>query len=300
MKTIIPILLGCLSMISLAGPRTSADYTLAAEDNSGGGGTAASAGYTAVTSCGGIAGIGASTDLSAKTGYIGQLYTVAAVEIGAATTSFDEGTTLQLDAALRLDDGTLVAGMAADVVWSVQSGPLAGISETGLATGGTVYQNTAATARAECDGASGTLGLTVVNVTSDDFDSYAGDGIDDDWQVGYFGEPPNSNAGPDADPDADQQDNLLEFLSGFSPVDSAERFQLTIDVIPMDEMVKQVTFTLNRVIPGRTYVLMHSDDPATGFGGFWDFQVSAPTENWTHSEFFDAPRQFFRVEISKP
>lgn len=300
MKPIILMLLGFTPVISWAGPRASADYTIAAEDNSGGGGAAASAGYTAVTSCGGIAGIGTSTGLLAKAGYIGQLYTVDSVEIAAETTSFDEMTTLQLNAALRLDDGTLIQGAAADVSWSIQSGPLAGISETGLVTAGTVYQNTAATACAEYDGTPGTLGLTVLNVTNDDYGSYAGDGIDDDWQVGYFGGPPNSNAGPDADPDADQQNNLLEFLSGFSPVDPAERFLLTIAVVPMDEMTKQVTFTLNRVVPERTYMLMHSEDPAAGFSGFWDLRVSAPVENWTHSEIFDAPREFFRVEISKP
>ena len=45
-------------------------------------------------------------------------------------------------------------------------------------------------------GSTGSLNLTVLNVNQDNFGSYAGDGIGDDWQVQYFGLPSNPAAGP--------------------------------------------------------------------------------------------------------
>ena len=56
----------------------------------------------------------------------------------------------------------------------------------------------------------------------------AGDGIDDAWQVQYFGLPPNANAGPLRDPDGDGRNNRDEWIAGLSPADPASVFKLRI------------------------------------------------------------------------
>ena len=71
-----------------------------------------------------------------------------------------------------------------------------------------------ATASASLSGVTGSLDLTVINLLADNFGSYAGDGIDDDWQVSFFGLD-NPNAAPNVDFDGDEQDNLFEFLALF-------------------------------------------------------------------------------------
>ena len=72
-----------------------------------------------------------------------------------------------------------LAVTAANVAWSVLSGPLTSISASGLATAGPVYQDTASTAQGIYLGDPGTLALTVKNVSLDNFGTYAADTIDD-------------------------------------------------------------------------------------------------------------------------
>ena len=58
---------------------------------------------------------------------------------------------------------------AGSVTWSVQSGPLTGISASGLATAAAVYQDTAAVARGTYQTFTATLNLTVLNTLPDNF-----------------------------------------------------------------------------------------------------------------------------------
>ena len=71
----------------------------------------------------------------------------------------------------------------------------------------------------------GTLEMTVLNVSNDDFGGYASDGLPDDWQVQYFGEN-NPNAAPSADPDGDGQNNAYEYVVGTVPSNAASHFSL--------------------------------------------------------------------------
>ena len=82
-----------------------------------------------------------------------------------------------------------------------------------LTTAATVYQDTAAVVQVTYQTLTDTLNLTVLNTLPDNFSTYAADGIDDDWQVLYFGLG-NPNAGPLIDPDYDGQNNLFEFTAG--------------------------------------------------------------------------------------
>ena len=136
-------------MFALAGPRASTNYTVSTDTTDAGGKRATSAAYTNDGSAGGIVGIStvASPAETAKHGYIGQLTEVTALQLAASPLTINETGTRQLSADQVLDDLTTNAVPAASITWSVQSGPITGISASGLATAGTVYQDTAATAQ---------------------------------------------------------------------------------------------------------------------------------------------------------
>jgi hypothetical protein len=214
---------------SQADLRTSTDYTVATDTTDAGGQRTSSSAYTNHGSIGGIAGIStvASPAETAKAGYIGQLYEVTGLQISASPKTVDEGTTRQLNAAQLLDDDTIINLGPDSVTWNVMAGPLTGITTGGLATAGQVHEDTVATAQGSFAGAIGQLDLTVNNITDDDFGSYAGDGLPDDWQVQYFGED-NADAGPNVDADGDGDSNLYEYHARLLPNDPTSFLDITL------------------------------------------------------------------------
>ena len=285
-----------------AGPRSSVNYTITAEAIDGGGSRATSANYTNDGSAGLIAGIStaASPAEIAKSGYIGQLYDVTGLSLSAVTPNLNEGATDQLAAWQALDDATFLAVPAASVAWSVASGPLTGISASGRATAGIVYQDTAATARGIYLGNTGTLALTVKNVNNDDLIGYAGDGIDDAWQVQYFGVPPNANAGPTADFDHTGQTNLFKYIAGLNPLDGS-RFTLSIAPVPGQPGQKKLIFTPR--LTDRTYTV--TARPTLTAGSYVPLtNPSAPSDAGQQRTITDlsagGAAKFYRVEITKP
>ena len=170
--------------------RTSTNYAIAAESISISGSRATSGNYTLDGSVGGIVGfssVSSPTTRTAKLGYIGQLYEVTGLTLTSASSELSETDTLQLNAAQTLDDASFLEVPATSVAWGVISGPLTSINSNGLAASGNVYVDTSAVAQGDFAGFTGTLALTVKNVTFDDFGSYATDGIDDAWQVNFLG-----------------------------------------------------------------------------------------------------------------
>ena len=224
---------GCADPLH-AGPRISTSYNVATDTADAGGKRTTSASYTNDGSLGAVTGLStvAAPAGTAKHGYIGQLYDVTGLTLTAATLNVNETATLQLAAWQALDDATTLAVPAASVTWSVLNGPLSGISDGGLATAGTVYQNTNATAQGSYQSFLNTLTLTVLNVNTDDFGIYAGDGIADDWQVLYFGIG-NSNAGPLLDPDHDGWINLFEYNARLVPTDPSSSFTSARKPLPV-------------------------------------------------------------------
>jgi hypothetical protein len=213
------ILLFLLSVPALAGNST--DYSLEPAVLDGGGAAGSSADYALNPSIGPGA-AGASEAYALRGGFSGMLSDAASLVLAAAgaAVSMNERATLQLEARIRYDDDTVAAFAlpAANLTWSVAEGPLAAINSAGLATAGSVYQDTPATARAIYRGLEGYLPLTVRNLTNDDFGSYAADGLPDLWQVQYFGEAGLPTvAGADADPDADGLSNFQEYAFGMDP-----------------------------------------------------------------------------------
>ncbi len=304
MKTkilIVLLLIACLSSAH-AGPRTSTNYNLATDTVDSGGKRATSASYSNDGSVGGLGGTStvAAPAETVRAGYAGQLYEITGLALNAASPTVNETATDQLAAFQTLDDATFLAVPAATVAWSVQSGPLASISAGGLATAGLVFQDTAATAQGSYLGATGTLALTVKNVNLDDLIGYAADGIDDAWQVQYFGAPPNANAGPAVDFDHTGQTNLFKYIAGLNPLDGS-RFTLSIALVAGQPGQKALVFSPR--LTDRTYTV--TSRPALVSGTYVPLtNPSAPSDAGQQRTIRDlsatGATKFYRVEIIKP
>jgi hypothetical protein len=241
----------------------------------------------------------ASTSYQVRSGFAGAIQDPVGLEISSVALTVDEGSSSQLESHLQMDDDSLTAVAANEVSWSVLSGPLTGINSSGLATAGTVYQNTAATAQASYVGLTGTLGLTVLDTISDNFGSYAADGLGDDWQVQYFGQD-NPLAAPLLDPDGDGQNNAFEFTAGLIPTNPLSRFLVTIAPVSGQPTQKQVVF--EPIVPGRSYTVKSSLDLATGSwealtGGILSDTGSQRTITDSNAS---ESKKFYKVEIIKP
>ena len=276
-------------------------YATTATTVDAGGSHATSANYSQDASMGGIGGVStaAAPAETAKHGYVAQLAEVTGIQVTAAPASVNESSTRQLAANQILDDATTAVLDPATVAWSVLSGPVSSVSSSGLATAGIVYQATPATVQGSWGGNLSTLALTVLNVNKDDYLAYAADGIDDDWQVQYFGAPPNADAGPTADPDGDGQKNLFEFLAGVIPNNPSSRFLFRIDSVPGQPMQKKLAFSPR--LPDRTYTV----ETNAGLGPAWSPLPGATvSDNGSERTVTDpnasAANKFYRVNISKP
>ncbi|MEM0966180.1 MAG: hypothetical protein AAGJ81_08550 [Verrucomicrobiota bacterium] len=231
-----------------------------------------------------------------KPNYIGQLYDITDLALSASPATIDEGETRQLAAEALLDDATTLNVATNDVQWSVFSGPLTGVNATGLASADRVFTDTLAMAQAIYFGLTEQLELTVLNVDTDNFNEYAGDGLADDWQVNFFGLPPNADAAPGANVDNDPYDNETEFLTGYDPTDPNDFFTFAI----VDRTGDTNTIELSKIIPGTRYGIEQSidigiSDPWTSFSSFTtqtevlDYQVL--DKNATETA------KFYRVRI---
>lgn len=234
-----------------------------------------------------------------KSGYLGQLYEVTAVQLAATPTTLNETSTRQLAASATLDDGTTLAALANALTWSVVGGPITGISSSGLATAGNVYQNTAATVQGSYFGSSGTLGLTVVNVGADDLGLYAGDGIDDPWQVQYFGLG-NGRAAPGVFSDGSGLTNLFKFTAGLVPNNSASAFVNSTAAITGQPTKK--SFSFGPIVAGRSYTVEFTDTLQAGsWGSLTGFSTSDNGSTRTVTDnAAPSTRRFYRVVITKP
>jgi hypothetical protein len=285
--------------------RTSASYSIPADSTDAAGTQVQSASYSIKGSAVGEFGasstaVTTSAAYSGKAGYVGELYDIVALSLTAPpSNSLNETANRQVNAAPLADDATTLANFAAaSVTWSAVSGPIS-INTGGLATAGTVYQDTPATVGGTAQTLSGQLTLTVLNVTTDDFGAYAGDGIDDSWQVQYFGQPPNANAGPNADPDGTGQTNLFKFVAGLNPLDGS-RFTLSISSVAGQPLQKQLVF--KPVVSGRTYTPRFATTVKTPswqtIPGYTQSDNGA-TRTVTDPSASPAPR-YYQISISKP
>ena len=200
---------------------SSQNYTLDHGTIDHGGSLGVSGNYVADIS-GAPGGAAASANYANRAGYAGQLADVVGMNVAAASAglTIDERGTQQFVAILTYDDASLAAAAAGRVSWSVSGTALLSISSTGVATAGTIYQDTAAAVGAGYLNFSDSLGLVVLNSGMDDFGTYASDGLADAWQVRYFGLD-SAQAAAGANPDGDSLTNLQEFAFGTDPSQSS-------------------------------------------------------------------------------
>jgi hypothetical protein len=287
--------------VASAATRTSASYSLTTETADAGGRRAASASYSHEGSLGGIAGVGAivSPPQTVRHGYIGQLYDIAGLTLFASPASLNEGATRQLSAAAALDDGSSQPLAGTSVAWGVVSGPIASINPSGLATADVVYRNTPATVRGDYSGRSATLDLLVYDVNPDNFGSYAGDGLPDDWQVNHFGLN-NANAAPGSDPDLDGQTNAFEHYVGTVPTDALSLFRLRIESVAGQPTHRNVIFSPRHA--SRNYSVWY--DTEVDSGSYSLLTGTTTSDNGAERTVTDLNAtntlRFYRVRISWP
>lgn len=297
------LLFGLLIVSSPAAAQVhiSQDYVITPDTLDSGGGRSTSADYRMDTSIGLIVGVssGGSPLETDKVGYIAQLYDVTALQLSATPTIINEGATSHLAVTQILDDNTTNSVLPSTVNWSVQSGPISGITANGLATAAIVYQNTAATVQGEYVGLTASLNLTVINTNIDNYGSYTGDQIDDAWQVQYFSLN-NVNAGPMVDPDHDGQNNLFEYTAGVVPTDPMSRFKLGIEPVVAQALQKNLIFSPR--FGDRTYTVKTST--TLGTGAVWSPLVnSTALDNGIERTVTDlnatGTQRFYVVEITR-
>jgi len=283
--------------------RSSANYSITAEVADSGGASASSAAYSNVGSSGGVTGIStvASPVEVARQGYIGQLFEIVGFAVSATQNFVNEGSTIQLSGGQLLDDATTLAIDASLVSWSVVSGPLASITATGLATAQIVYQDSGAVVQGIYLGNTGQLPLTVRNVNIDDFQTYAGDGIDDAWQVQYFGVN-NPNAGPNVDFDGTGQSNLFKYVAGLDPLNPASIFTVQSQRVVGQPLQRNIVF--QPLVAGRVYVVQYNTSMAPGIGTWTTLSNISSIDNGNIRTVTDLnasdPDRFYRVQITKP
>ena len=264
------------------------------------------ANYTEVGNFDEVTGItvSASSRYTAKHGFIGQLYEVMGLEVLTGTGPVDEGAERQLTGRPVLDDGTTFALLASDVNWSVVSGPVTGISAAGLARAGTVFADATAVVQGQWRGFTDSSTLQVRNVTSDDFGTYAGDGLADDWQVQFFGLN-NPEAAPLLDPDGDGQNNRFEFLAGVVPTDQASRFRWRLELAAAPAGVRQLVFS--PYLADRIYTIRYTQE-LSGTSLQWETllpNVNDVMDVGQERRVLDATssgeaKRYYKMEIKKP
>ncbi len=277
-----------------AGPRTSASYTVPTDSADAAGRRTTSASYTHDGSAGGITGLStaAAPAETARSGYIGQLYEAKILSLSATPMTLNEGGTRQLNATLLLDDSTSVALAGNAVSWTVQSGPLT-VNTSGLVTAAAVFQDGGAVVQGLYATLTRTLGLTVLNALPDNFGTYAGDGLADDWQVQYFGLN-NSNAAPALDPDGDGQDNLFEYNACLIPTDPLSF--LTMNITSAAGGGHNVTFFPRN--DGCTYTLTGTSDLSL-WAPLTDIISGAGNVRIIHDPAGNGPRRFYRLNVQR-
>ena len=282
-------------------PAVFAASVLTTGTTDGGGKRTTSANYTMDGSIGNIGGVSSASAETAKDGYIGQLTEVVSVSVTSAPNTVNETSTSQLSAMATLDDSTVSVLAGSDVGWNTAAYPLESIDANGLATATSVYATTNGTFSGLYLGGSGTGTVAVIDSNPDNFDSYAGDGLSDSWQVQYFGLPPNASAAPAADVDGTGQNNLFKYVAGLDPTNPASIFVLKIANVAGQPNQKSLIF--NPIASGRTYMPQFRTNLISGaYANLTGF--SGPVTNVNQVTVTDLSatqtQKFYRIDVSLP
>ncbi len=273
------------------GAATSVNYAVEHDLLDAGGGESSAGVYRQQASSGGLPGGPAG---SAMEGFAGELWQAQALRIEAAQ-DVAEASVFQLACELELDDHSALRLSPTLLGWSAVSGPIEQITTAGQASAGHVYRDSPAVIRASLGPLSATRPLTIRDIFNDDFGLYAGDGIDDIWQVDHFGVD-NPDGAADADPSGTGQDNLFKFTAGLDPKDPKARFYVDLSVLPPG---KGTTLQVGPCFADRNYTLESSPDLV-----HWQAADATVKEGTDGTRaYFDFPadprKKFYRVVITR-
>ena len=115
----------------------------------------------------------------------------------------------------------------------------------------------------------------------------------------YFGQPPNANAGPNADFDGTGQTNLFKYIAGLNPLDGS-RFTLTLAPVAGQPAQKNVIFTPRLI--DRTYTVTFKTDlnAATWTPLPGGIVTDAGQQRTVTDPAATGATKFYHVEITKP
>ena len=295
-RMILIYLLCCLLPDTALTARIGTDYKISIEsmDN---GGTAVSADYSANSAIGGSGGIAVGVDPIIKHGYIGQLYEIKSVNLSATPNTVNEVETRQISAMAALDDESILVLQDSDPDWSINGWPLASVSSEGIVTAAAVYESTSGTVSAVYNTCSGLLSLVVLDVDTDNYGSYAGDDLEDGWQVYHFGID-NPDAAPWKDPDSDGQSNSYEWVVGTDPTTNTSRFNMWIETV--SGVSTQIDIVFNPAFVDRDYIVQKRSDLMSG--SWTDMAIFAESTNGTERTMRDLnatdKSAFYRVQVN--
>jgi len=121
-----------------------------------------------------------------------------------------------------------------------------------------------------------------------------GDGMDDDWEVTYFG---NLSRDGKGDADEDGIGDLDEFKAGTNPVNDGS----VLRVITLESLLTGATTVYWNAVAGRTYVVQYKDDLATDWTNLPASVTSGSTTASTQDPTAPAAAQrFYRVLLVSP
>jgi hypothetical protein len=301
----------CLSLIlaaiavswtAHAAPRATAHYRLGGESLGAGGTASTTPHHSSLGQIGETGGLPTHTPGSgaaANPGYLGSLYEVVSLDLEAHPALVNEDEKFELKATATLHDGTSMALSGMDVAWAVASGPVTLLPGNDAASADPVYLDTQATLLGGYLGLDSNLIVQVLNRDPDNFGLYAGDGLDDAWQVRHFGEN-NPDADPGKDPDGDGQNNEFEQTAGTGPNDPGSWFELRIVKNPA--VAGQVHLVFGPVFPDRDYAVQYRLNlPGAAFApleGAIPFDQG--TDRIVPDDILGELQKFYRVQISLP
>lgn len=264
-----------IALLCMGGGLVAAAGTLQpASSDQAGGGSRQTARYTLDDAVGGWSHLAeADAGTWIKPDFCGSLVDPVGLEVVSPAPSLGEGQALQLASVLRCDDDSRL-GNGFTTHWQVVTGPLLG-SGDGWVTGQPVYRDSNAIAQASSAGLSAQTTLLIRNTHLDNYGLYAGDLVDDAWQVQYFGlDNPLALAG--ADPDQDGADNLYEFTTDTNPGLDTDTFALAIQ-----RQTNLVQVGLGPLATGRTYRVQRATNLfASAWSGVTNIVADSP--EWVH------------------
>lgn len=267
------------------------------------GGRCTSAAYTIDGCSGGIGGVSTNAASgqwqTARHGFIGQITEVMALAVTGTPQVVDEGATSQLEGMALMDDETMTMLQGSEIAWSTPGYPIASIGGSGVATADIVYDEAEGEFTGWYAGKTGVGSLRVLDSDSDNYGSYAGDGLPDSWQNRYFGLD-NPDAAPGADPDRDGHDNTFERIANLVPTNHASRFMLRAEGVPGQPNRKNIIFSPR--YDTRTYI------PEWGTnlmpGGYLTLTTTLTSDNGAERTVTDTNAtgraKFYRIKITNP